>query len=77
MAWAEAYLHTSDILIHLAVWAQLTWAENWGVLCPHLTQCGRGRGLPACQVSSWSIKPFGHNTPTSQTGQDRQLSDSI
>jgi len=36
--------------------------------------------LPPCQVSSWSIQPFGHNTPTSQTGQtgqDRQWSDSI
>ena len=58
---------------------------NLGGLCPfreggdgsHLTQCGQGRGLPACQVSSWSVKPFGHNTPTSQTGQDRQRSDSI
>ena len=43
-------------------------------LHPHLTQCGRGLGLPPCQVSSWSIQPFGHNTPTSQkdrTGQDR------
>jgi len=29
-----------------------------------------GRGLPPCQVSSWSIQLFGHNTPTSQT--DRQ-----
>jgi len=26
----------------------------------HLTQCGRSRGLPPCQVSSWSIQPFGH-----------------
>jgi len=26
-----------------------------GELCHHLTQCGQGRGLPACQVSSWSI----------------------
>jgi len=23
-----------------------------GELGPHLTQCGQGRGLPACQVSS-------------------------
>jgi len=38
-----------------------------GELGPHLTQCGQGRGLPACQVSSWSIQPFGHNAPTSQT----------
>ena len=43
---------------------------------PHLIQCGQGRGLPARQVSSWSIQPFGHSTPTSQTGQDRQRSDS-
>jgi len=48
-----------------------------GGLCPfgvgelgiHLTQCGQGRGLPARQLSSWSVKPFGHNTPTLQTGQ--------
>ena len=44
----------------------------------YLMQCGRGRGLPPCQVSSRSIQPFGHNTPTSQTGQtDRQRSDRI
>jgi len=43
-----------------------------------------GRGVPACQVSSWSIQPFGHNTPTSQTDrqdrtdrQHRQRSDSL
>ena len=47
---------------------------GWAKLGPHLTQYGWGRGLPACQVSSWSIQPFGHNTPTSQTGQ---RSDSI
>ena len=48
------------IVIHPAVWQQLKWAENWGCcaplgegeLGPHLIQCGRGRGLPACQVSS-------------------------
>jgi len=34
-------------------------------------QCGRGRGLPARQVSSRSIQPFGHSTPTSKTGYDR------
>jgi len=29
-----------------------------------------GRGLPAYQVTSWSIQPFSHNTPTHrQTGQ--------
>jgi len=40
-----------------------------GELGLHLTQCGQDRGLPACQVSSRSIQPFGHSTPTSQTGQ--------
>ena len=40
-----------------------------GALGPHITQCGRGQGLPPCQVSSWSIQPFGHNTPMSQTRQ--------
>ena len=60
----------------------------WGVcpfgeeeLDPQLTQCGQGSGLPACQVSSWSIQPFGHSAPTSQTDRqdrtDRQRSDSI
>ena len=56
-------------------------------LGPYVTQCGQGRGLPACQVSSWSVQPFGHSARTSQTdrtgqtGQyrqtDRQRSDSI
>ena len=67
----------SGILIHPAIWQQQIWAENWGLrpllgkgqLGPHLTQCGQGRGLPAYQVSSWSIQPFGHNIPTTQTGQ--------
>jgi len=53
-----------------------------GELGPHLTQCGQGRDLPACQVSSWSVQPFGHNTPTLQTDRqtdwtDRQRTDSI
>jgi len=26
-----------------------------------------GQGLPPYQVVSWSIQPFGHNTPTSKT----------
>jgi len=44
-----------------------------GDLGPHLTHCGQGRGLhvPARQVSSWSIQPFGHYTPTLQTDEDR------
>ena len=65
----------SGILIHQAVWPQQTWAKNRevvpfcgrGPMGSHLTQCGRGRNLPPCQVSSGSIQPFGHNTPTSQT----------
>jgi len=35
----------------------------------HQTQCGQGRGLPACQVSSWSVQPFGHSARTLQTDQ--------
>jgi len=41
-----------------------------GELGLYVTQCDQGRGLPACQVSSWSVEPFGHNTPTLQS--DRQ-----
>ena len=46
----------------------------FGELDPRPTQCSLGRGLHPCQVSSWSIEPFGHNTPTLQTGRqtDRQ-----
>ena len=40
-----------------------------GKLGPDLTQCGRGGSLPPCQVLSLSIQPFGHNMPTSQTGE--------
>ena len=65
------------------------WVKNWGCspfgegeLGPHLTHRGQGRGLCACQVSSWSIQPFGHCTPTSETDRtdrqtDRQRFDSI
>jgi len=90
----------SGIVMHPVVWAQYKFAENWGGgfapflgkgLGPHLTQSRLGWGLPPCQVPSWSVKPFGHNTPTLQTdrqtdrteqrtGQDRtdrQRSDSI
>jgi len=68
----------SSILIHPAIWPQQIWTENWGDgLCPfgegelgpYVTQCGRGRGLPPCQVASWSIQPFGHNTSMLQTVQ--------
>ena len=78
----------SGILILSAVWPQQTWSENWGELCPfgkgeldpHLTQFGRGRGLPPCQALSCLIQPFGHNTPTSETDRqterhDRQTTD--
>jgi len=58
------------------------WAQNRGPcpfgegqLGPHLTHCGQGRGLPAHQVSSWSIQPFGHSTPTLQTGQSDRRTD--
>ena len=71
----------SAILIHPAIWPQQTWTKNggcpvWG-LGPHLTQCGRGQGLPPCQVSSWSIQPLGHSTPTLQTDRTGQRSNSI
>jgi len=65
------------VLVSRSASAMQTWGENKG-LCPlgrmgpHLTQRDQGRGLPACQVSFWSIQPFGHNTPTLQT--DRQNS---
>jgi len=57
--------------------ARAKWAQTWGAavpigtgeLSPHLTQCGLGRGLPPYQAASWFIQPFGHNTPTLQTGQ--------
>jgi len=67
----------SGILIHAAIWPQQIWTEYWGLcpfgegkLGPHLTQCGHGRGLPACQVSSWSVQPFG--TIHQRHRQDRQ-----
>jgi len=59
----EAYLRTKWHLNpsgHLAT-TDMGWKLGramplWGgELGPHLTQCGKGRGLPACQVSSWSI----------------------
>jgi len=64
----------SGILIYPALWPQQTWAENWGLcpflgggLGPDLTHCGRGRCHTPCQVSTSSIQPFDHNTPTLQT----------
>jgi len=69
------------------MWKQQIWAENCGLWAcaplwegevgPHLTWCDQCWGLPACQVSSCSIQPFGDSTPTSQTDRtDRQRSDS-
>jgi len=92
VAWAKAYQVVSWS-IHLAT---TDMGRKLGACAP----LGRGswvpsntmwrRGLRACQVSFWSIQPFGHNTPTLQTGQtewqiwqtgqdtkDRQRSDSI
>ena len=71
----EAYLHTKWHLnpsSHLATTdisrklGAAPFGEEVGEVGPHLTQCGQGRGLPACQVSYWSIQLFGHNTPMSQ-----------
>jgi len=39
-----------------------------------LPSVGLGRGLSPCQVSLWSIQPFGNKTPTLQTErQDRTM----
>jgi len=37
-----------------------------GAGSPSNTMWPEPRPIPPCQVSSWSIQPFGHNTPTSQ-----------
>jgi len=64
--WAEAYLRT---MWHLDPSSRLCPFGRGGAGSPSKTHCGEGRGLPACQVSSWSVEPFGHNTPTFQTGE--------
>jgi len=50
-------------------------------LGPRPTKCGLGRVIPTYQVSSWSIQPFGYNTPLqdrhTDTHTDRQRPDSI
>jgi len=75
VAWAEAYLRTkwhldpSSRLATTDMGRKLGAVLFWGELDPYLTQCDRGRGLHPCQVSPWSIQPFGNNTPTLQTGQ--------
>jgi len=81
VAWAETYLPSKRHLDPSSHLATIDMSRKLGVcapfgegeLGPHLTQCGQDRGLPARQVSSGSIQPFGHNTPTSQTDRtDRQ-----
>ena len=80
----------SGILIHAVIWPQRIWAEKWVGMCPfgegklgpHLIQCGQGRGLPAYQVSSRSVQPFGHRARTLKSDRtdrqtDRQRTDSI
>ena len=62
-------------------------AENWGAmplwggrLGPHLTQCGQGRGLPACQLISFWVRPTvwpQYTKVTDRTGQIGEQSDSI
>jgi len=83
VAWAEAYLHakyqlhpssrSATINMGRKFWGS---APFWGgERCPHLTQSRLGRGLPARQVSSWSVQPFGHSARTSQTGQTNRQTD--
>jgi len=63
ITWVEAYLRTQwhiDPSSRLAttdmgrkLWRAVPLLGGGSWLGPHLTQCGRGRGLPLCQVSSW------------------------
>ena len=54
----------SGILIHLAVWAQQTWAKKWGLLCPLL----RARGAGSTSHTKWRRAPLGEGAePTSNT----------
>jgi len=74
VVWAESIFVPSGILIHLAVWPQQTWAENWE-LCPFWGGAGspsntRPGPSPTSTPNGILIhQPFGQNTPTSQTGQ--------
>jgi len=61
LGWAEAYLHVKYHLDPSSRLATIKMGLKFGGLRPlfgggergpHLTQCGQGRGLPACQVSS-------------------------
>jgi len=79
VAWIEAYLHTkwhrdpSTRLGTIDMGRKLGGSAPLGErdLGPHLTHCDQGQGLPARQVLSGSVQPFGHSTPALQTGQDR------
>ena len=63
VAWAEVYLCTKWHLNPASSLATTDIGRNLGgvapfgerELCPHLTQCGLGWGLPPCQVSSQVI----------------------
>ena len=54
-------------------------------LGPHLTQCGQGRGIPACQLAKFHLDPSNrlatvherHRQTDRQDRTDRQRSDSI
>jgi len=81
--WSRPNAIPRGILVHAAIWPQQIWAENWG-LCPfgggelgsHLTQCVRGRGLRACQLSFVLIHPAAWPQCTNVTDrQDRQTAD--
>jgi len=81
VAWAEAYLLTKWHLDPYSRLATTYMGRKLGVVplwrrwrwVPILHNVARAKlGLPPCQVSSSSIQPFGHNTPTSQRRQDRQ-----
>jgi len=73
------------ILIHPAIWPQQRWAENGGGCAPlgeeqldlHLTQCGQGRRLSACQVpplqnTDRTDRQTGHNSPIATVLAKRQ-----
>ena len=65
----SSHLPTTDMGRKLGA-VPLLGGEPWS---PSNTMWPEPRPTPACQVSSWSVdQPFGHNKPTSQTGQDRQ-----
>jgi len=60
VAWAEAYLHikwhlnpsSRSVATDMGRKLEGLCPFGRGELGPHLTQCGQGRGIPACQISS-------------------------